>query len=414
MTDLLAPTRSRSARPTPAGAPRRPLALGAAFAGAVASGSVLVGCMALALVGWFASDAGSHGDTRDALRVGADAWLLGLGAHLDLTHASITLAPLGLTLLSGYVAYRLGRWAALTSAVEDAGNAMLGTVVLAGIYGVVAVLTAVLASTAVAEPHLGRAFVGGFVVALVGGGTGLVAGSGHAGEWWRRVPEGVRTVATGALAAVLLVQAAAAVLLTVALLLDLTTAANVLSRLHVDGSGGLLYTVVVAAVSPNAVLMTASYLLGPGFAVGAGTVVSPTSVVLGPVPAFPLLAALPHDGPPAWWVSLLLAVPVLLTVVAVALAGLRHPVRDYPAGALRGLLSGLAGAVLLTVLVLLAGGAVGPGRMADVGADGVQTLLFAVAAMSVGGLAGGLVATAVARRGTDEDAAALRAATGSR
>ena len=403
MTDLLAASRTRTTDGDSAG-PRRPLALGAAFAGAVAAGSVLVGCMAMALVGWFASDAGGHGDTRDALRVGADAWLLGLGARLDLTHASISLAPLGLTLLCGYVAFRLGRWAALTSAADDGPTVLLGSVVLAGIYGVVAVLTAVLASTAVAEPHLGRAFTGGFAVALAGGGTGLLNGSGQGRAWWARVPAGLRSVLRGALAAVLLVEVAAALLLTVALLLDLNAAANVLARLHAEGSGGALYTVVVAAVTPNAVLLTASYLLGPGFAVGAGTVVSPTAVVLGPVPAFPLLAALPHEGPPSSWTSLLLTVPVLLAAAATVLAQRRHPATDYPTGAVRGLLSGLVGGLLLTALVLLAGGSVGPGRMADVGAAPLATLAAALVSMVPGGLLGGLLATAwQSRRGPGDE-----------
>src|SRR5205085_2434701 len=95
--------------------------------------------------------------------------------------------------------------------------------------------------------------------------------------------------------------AAAAVLLSVALVLRLDTAANVLSRLHADTTGGLLYVVLVATVAPNAVLLGGSYLLGPGFAVGTGTVVSTSVVTLGPVPAFPLLAALPTDTTPSAW-----------------------------------------------------------------------------------------------------------------
>ena len=70
-------------------------------------------------------------------------------------------------------------------------------------------------------------------------------------------------------------------------MLDLGTAATVLSRLHADGPGSALYTVVVAMLAPNAALLGGSYLLGPGFAVGTASIVSPTTVVLGPLPAFP-------------------------------------------------------------------------------------------------------------------------------
>jgi hypothetical protein len=90
----------------------------------------------------------------------------------------------------------------------------------------------------------------------------------------------------------------------------------------------------------------------------------------------------------------------------------RFPVPSYELGALRGLLSGVLGGVALAVLVLAAGGAVGPGRMADVGAPVVDTLLAAVVSTGVGGLAGGVLATWRLRRSlpveTDRRGAATR------
>lgn len=397
MTEILTAHRP-STGPAPGAEPRRPLALGAAVAGVVAAGSVLLGCMALALAGWFASDAASYGDTRDALRVGADAWLLGHGAHLQLPDAGITVVPLGLTLVCVYVAFRLGRWAALTSAADDAATVLLGVVVMAGVYGVTTVLTAVLASDLVAEPNLGRAFCGGFAVALVGGGAGVLSGSGQGSSWWGRLPERLRAVLVGSSACVLLLVVASALLLTVALLLNLGSGATVLSRLHTDAWGGLLYAVVVAAVTPNAVLLTGSYVLGPGFAVGTGTVVSPTAVVLGPVPAFPLLAALPGSGPaPTWWL-LVAGAPVLLAGLAAVLMVRRYPQPAYGTGALRGLCAGLVGGLLFASLTALAGGAVGPGRMRDVGALWPDTLVAAPVSMAVGALLGGVAATWWVRR----------------
>jgi Family of unknown function (DUF6350) len=402
MTDLLDPpgTSRRSDAASRPVAPK-PLGIGALVAGVGASAAVLLGCMVAGLVGWFASDAGSHGNTRDALRVGADGWLLALGAHLQLGAGSgattITAVPLGLTLLCLVVAYRLGAWAGATSAVEDTRTLALGAVVMSGVYGVVAVLTAVLAAIPSAEPSLLRSFVGGFLVALVGGGAGLFAGS--RGVLQRPVlPEVVVAVARGALAAVLLLLAAAALLVTVSLVMHLGTAANVLARLHTDVAGGLLYTLLVAAVAPNAVLLGGAYLLGPGFAVGAGTLVSPSAVVLGPVPAFPLLAALPSTGPAPAWAAGLVAVPVLSAIVGAVLMVRRHPAYGYDTGAARGLGAGALAGVLLTVAVALSGGAVGPGRMAHVGADLVQTFFAATVAMGIGGLVGGLLATWWARR----------------
>jgi hypothetical protein len=411
MTDLLRSPATRTSSsdrsaPDSSSSPQRPLALGAAVAGAVASGAVLLGCMALGLVGWFASDAGAHGDTKDAIRVGADGWLLAHGAHLELAtgsvSATITVIPLGLTLLCAYVAYRLGSWAALTSAVEDARGVLLGAVVLSGIYAVVALATAILSATTEAEPSLLRSFVGGFVVAFLGGGAGLLAGSRDAVAWTSRIPVAGRSILVGVLAACLLLLTAGSLLLGAALLLDLGAAANVLSRLHADASGGLLYTVLVAAVAPNAVLLTGSYLLGRGFAVGAGTVVSPSVVALGPVPAFPLLAALPREGTPPVWFSAVLAAPVCAGLLAAWLAARRYPTLGYETGAMRGLATGIGAGVLTTVLIRLAGGAIGPGRMADVGAELLETFVAATVAMGIGGVRGGVAATWWARRRTPD------------
>lgn len=397
MTDLLPPSARDDGPlpPMPEGLP----AIGAAVAGVAAAGSVLLCCAALALAGWFASDAGSHGDTRDAIRVGADAWLLAHGAHLELSTASISVVPLGLTLFCAYVTFRLGRWAGTTAAVEDVRGLLTATAVLAGMYAVVTTLTAVLASLEHAQPHLGLASVGGFVLAAVAGGPGLLAGSGRWPAWRGRVPDFAVAVGTGAASVVLLMLASGALLVTLALALDLGPAANVLSRLHADASGGLLYTVVVAAVAPNAALLAGSYLLGPGFMVGTGTLVSPSAVVLGPVPAFPLLAALPDEGATPWWTAVLVALPVLLSATAAALMLRRHPVPQYELGAARGLAAGVVGAAGFTLLAGLAGGSAGPGRMADIGALLGQTALAAVVAMGVGGLVGGVAATWWLRRG---------------
>lgn len=403
MTDLLDTSDAPAPHGTVAGdSPLRPLAVGAGVAGFASSLVVLLGCMAVGLVGWFASDAGAHGDTRDAIRVGTDGWLMAQGADLTVVsggvHVTVTAVPLGLTLLCLYVAHRFGRWAAATSAVEDTRTLALGIAVMCGIYGVVALLAAVLASTPTAEPGLLGSFAGGFLVALVGGGTGLLRGSPDVVDWRDLVPQTARAIAVGAVAAAMLLVVAASVLLTVALLLDLGSAANVLSRLHADVSGGLLYTALVAAVAPNAVLLTGSYLLGPGFAVGTGTLVSPAAVMLGPVPAFPLLAALPSSGTPPTWLSALAAAPVVASVAGVVLMLRRYPAFSYESGAIRGLGAGACGGVLLTVLIALAGGAVGPGRMVDVGADRLDTLVSATVAMAVGGLFAGVAATWWSRR----------------
>ena len=146
-------------------------------------------------------------------------------------------------------------------------------------------------------------------------------------------------------------------------------------------------------------LFGGAYLLGPGFAVGAGTLVTPSAVVLGPLPLFPLLAALPGTGPTPVWTPFLVALAPLVAAVGRRpgaappprrCAGRRGRCAAVPPGCWAGLLLGL--------LTALAGGAVGPGRMQVVAPYAQDVLLHALAAFGFGGLVGGLAMTLWQRR----------------
>ena len=152
------------------------------------------------------------------------------------------------------------------------------------------------------------------------------------------MPGWVRSVAYGAAASFLLLLVASAVLVAVMVMLGLNQAASMMSGLHLAPGDYVMYTLATIAVAPNAVLLGGAYLLGPGFAVGTGTVVSPTVVSLGPMPAFPLLAGLPDAGPTPEWTIAFLAVPVLVAMVGAVLAQRayrRHGVRLRCAARLR-------------------------------------------------------------------------------
>ena len=113
-------------------------------------------------------------------------------------------------------------------------------------------------------------------------------------------------------------------------------------------------------------LLGAAYLVGPGFAVGTGTTVSTSSVALGPLPAFPALAALPAEGTPPGWAVGFLALPPAIAAVAAARAQSRTTARAYDYAALRGAGMGLGDGVLVSLLVALAGGQVRHlGRVVD-------------------------------------------------
>ena len=242
------------------------------------------------------------------------------------------------------------------------------------------------------------AFTGAFGLALLGGGAGLVRADRRTASWPRALPRRPRRWSAAGWASPSPCWPRAPPWSPALSSSTSAPAPTVLSRLHADAAGSALYTLLVAAFAPNAALLGSAYLLGPGFAVGTGTVVSPTAVVLGPLPAFPLLAALPAPGPGPAWATGFVAVPVLLAAVVGALTVRRHPTTAYETGALRGLGAGVVGGVLLTVLVHLAGGAAGPGRMADVGAPFLDTLAAAVVALGIGGLLGGVLPPGGLRR----------------
>src|SRR5689334_21509384 len=95
MTDLL--SRPATATTTRDESPGRSLTVSAALASLGAAATGLVTCMGLAVIGWFLADAGAHGETTDALRIGADVWLVGLGSHVAIGGVPLGIVPLALT-----------------------------------------------------------------------------------------------------------------------------------------------------------------------------------------------------------------------------------------------------------------------------------------------------------------------------
>ena len=392
MTELLSrPSTPSRTEDRPSGPGQRSLAVSAAWAGAAAPAVLLAAFWAVALVGWFTSDGGSHGTTRSALRIGADAWLLAHGAHLQTGDTAVTAIPLGLSVLCAWVAFRAGRWAGRTSEVEDLMSLGLGAVVLGGTYASVALVTAILAGSPAAQPDPLLAFVGGALVAGVAGGLGLVAGSGLRSELRALLPTHARAVLFGGLVGFLGVYAAGALLSAAAVAVRGEAVANVLSGLHLDGAGAFFSVGLVAVLAPNLAGWGSAYLLGPGFSLGTGTVVAPSGVVLGPVPAVPVLAAVPSDGPAPGWTMAVLAIPVLVGVYAGHVTARRFPTRSYAVGTARSAGAGLVAALGLAVLGAVSGGAVGSGRMSEIGPSVGLVLLTALVTVGAGALTAGLL-----------------------
>jgi hypothetical protein len=388
---------------------RRSLTFVASAGGAIAALTTLIGCLGIGVVGWFLTDGGVHGEPRDGLRAAGTAWLTAHGSGVHVDGVAITAMPLGLTLVCAWMCWRFGLRVgesvaghgpdaeALASGERDLTVPVAATLFTAS-YVIVAVLVSVLAGTAESQPALGPVLLWSIGLSGLVGGTAITAGSGRAAVWLSLAPAAARATAYTAGVMLVVFLAASALAFTAALLLDFGTALNVLSRLHTDTGDAVLFVLLTLTVLPNAILLAGTYLLGPGFAVGTGTLVSPSVVAVGPVPMFPLLAALPDNGPTPAWTPYLVAVPVLCAAVGAVLAGRRHPTTAWDQGALRGGLAGVLTGVAFGLLALVAGGAVGPGRMADVGPEAAQVLVHGIVSFGIGGLLGGVVATWHARR----------------
>ncbi|WP_435743488.1 cell division protein PerM [Nocardioides sp. SYSU DS0663] len=418
MTSLLPPSTARDAtagtRTGPGADPahRRPLVLVATFGGAAAAAGTLLVCLALGVVGWFLSDAGAHGTASDGLRVGATGWLLGHGSGVRVQGAVLTAVPLGITLVCAWAVWRLGLRVgdAVSGHGPDADRIADGerdwtvpvaAALLTAGYVVVAVLTSAVATAPDSGVGTGRVVVWAVLLCLVLGAPAVAVGSGRAAIWAGRLPVPLRLAlpaCRGILAGWLLVSGAA---LLGALLLDLGTAANVLSQLHTDAGAATLLVLLSLLVVPNAVVFAGSYLLGPGFTVGVGTVVSPSVVAIGPLPMFPLLAALPDDRQPSTWAAAVAVVPVVVAAVALARDHRARPAGGWGEAVARALVAGVLAGLAFGLLAALAGGAVGPGRMREVGPFELEVVVHAVSAFGVGGLVGAVATTWWQRRGSE-------------
>jgi hypothetical protein len=386
MVDLLGRTASRPSPDEGELAPP-PGWLTGAVAGLAMAAAGVVAAMGLAVVGWLV---GTGGSMADALRVGADAWLLGHGSGLRIDAGRIEVIPLGLTLAVGWLCLLAGRWAARSSQATRPVEAATVAATYAAAYtgGVLGV--ALLASQPGAQPILVRALAVSAVLTVGAAAIGAASQLDDLDTLLGSVPEDARASWIGAVSGALSLLGCAALALVASLLIHLGALRELLAGLDPGLVGGLLLVLVSVAVLPNVVLFAVAVLLGPGLSIGTGTSVTLSEVSVGPMPAVPWFAAVPDPGTQPAALSALAAIPLVCGVVAGTMAVRRYPVYGYDRAALRGALAGVCSGLLVAALVAISGGAIGPGRMADVGPDVLGCLAVGVAALGIGGLLGGI------------------------
>ncbi|HEV2929964.1 MAG TPA: DUF6350 family protein [Propionibacteriaceae bacterium] len=373
-----APTGADASAGPPIGWPLAAVACGLVTA---LAGWVL--CAGLAVVGWLAADPGT---LAEALGVGTRLWLLANGVSAPIGGLTVTLVPWGATAV---VAYMTARSAALTARQvrtdQLAGRVTVSSVLVAT-YLVPVLAVAVWQGEPWRDPlHWAAVIMVLGLSAAVGAGRAL--GRPLTDGW----PGWAADLSRAVLGAELVLLACGAALLGTGLIRHLDTVTALHSALDPGVAGSIALLLAQLALVPNALVWAASYAMGSGFVMGAGSVVAPAGTELGMLPGLPLLGALPGVGPGdpvlLWW----LASGVLAGAAAAGIVVRSRPAARFDASSLVGGLAGVLAAGVFVGLGWAAGGDLGAVRLTDLGPRLWPLLVMAATTMGLAGLLTGVV-----------------------
>jgi hypothetical protein len=316
-------------------------------------------------------------DWGAGIAVASRLWLLAFGASLVGDGSEVTLVPWGLTVATAAILVAVAR----RFGEKSWGSWLVAVGVFAGLLALVA--------AAVVPGSVPTVTVTAALVAAPSVALGVWRAHGLQLAWRTRVPDwatrGLRR-AVGILAGWIMLSASAAM---VWALVGRREIADTGTALSPDAVGGVVLAIAQTAWAPTIVLWNLAWFTGQGFSVGEGTLYSPSEVVAGDLPLVPLLAALPSASG-----GLLVWAPVALVLMAVLVRFATR--RNGP------LTRGDVAADALAAVVVWAAtwaafaastGAMGPGRLTQVGPDAAMVALVA-AAWAIVGLA--LVALPIA------------------
>lgn len=357
-----------------------------------------------------------HG-TPVEVAVPVDGGLLGEG--VTLAEGWLHLLPMGLTLVPLALGWRAGGRLARGAYSDQLWQGLL-TLVLG--YAAVAAGIAHLAQSEgfTAQMHWAALCAAGVMA------VGALAGSyAEARSWARligvdleervaRLSQRLKwaghyawAVFRGGLIAVVAAVGLSAMLLAVQLGISWMEIANTYQRLDPGVWGVVGLTLLHLGLLPNMVLWTLSYTTGAGFALGSGTIVAPYAVELGPVPAVPVLGALPTASGEG--MLAVLAVPLLAGMIAgwwLMREGENHlddwcalriswrPVSWTLSTLLLGTFAGAVAAAVVVLPLWLSHISLGIGRLTDVGPHALLAAGLLGAWVAIGTILGYLIAPA--------------------
>ena len=262
--------------------------LGVTFAQAVRSAAIFIFPLAfITLIAW-ATAGSASGTTSDPIRAAMWIWL---GAHQ--VHFDLSLSPSG---VDGYLSYlpigglllpilalRAGFKRVVSKLDGDFSNLTGVRLFFSLFYAILTALIALFSSSTGVKPQWWMAAIFAFLIAF---GSSFIAD--------RSISLAMPVIL--ALRTVAILLGFGFLIFTIAFFMNFDQATLITKVLAPGFFGSLLLLILNLLYLPNVALAGISYASGAGFAVGAGTHLSPLTQDIGQIPAIPLLAALPINS----------------------------------------------------------------------------------------------------------------------
>ena len=262
--------------------------LGVTFAQALRSAAIFILPLAfITLIAW-ATAGSASGTTSDPIRAAMWIWLATHHVHFDLALSPSGVAgylsylPIG-GLLLPILALRSGFKRVVSKLDGDYSNLTGVRLFFALFYATLTAVIAVFSASTGVQPLWWMAAIFAFLISL---GSSFIADRSI--SLAMPVILGLRIVA--------LLFGLGFLIYTVAFFLNFGQAILITQVLAPGIFGSLLLLILNLLYLPNVALAALSYVSGAGFAVGAGTHLSPFTHDIGQIPALPLLAGLPVDS----------------------------------------------------------------------------------------------------------------------
>ena len=384
----------------------------------------------LVVIPWFAvwfSGGFADRSIESVLKMGGQIWLLihavplhllqvGTGADPSQGSGLLDFTPLGLTLIPFFLCWRAGRRIARASYTDSLWQGILGAL---GVYLLCGLFTGFLVNNEEASVSL----LAATLIPAIPAGAGVVIGARReAGSWGRLIGfdaaawisktsqhsrwagSYVWAVLCGGTLAYMFTFALSSLLLAINLGVHWVDVSNVYQQLRPGPIGSAVLTLGQLGIMPNLALWTLSWITGGGFTLGVGSTLSTLESTVGPLPAVPVLAALPSGDLAYAWAFM--GLPVLAGMLAgwyFLRVGENH-LDDWVSKRIRsrwaslglstvalGVFVGAFAGALSLVGSWLAGGSLGIGRFTEVGPDVLMTALLLAAEVALGTAIGYLI-----------------------